>query len=98
MEALTIRTPADVLSFIGQTLGFRPKESLVCITLANKNNVGATLRVDLPRTDDGLFATREQSPATLRTMRMRRRFFLPSTPKSLGSLVRRNHMLAPSRL
>ncbi|GAA1786511.1 hypothetical protein GCM10009712_37360 [Pseudarthrobacter sulfonivorans] len=48
MEPLTIKTPADVLSFIGHTLGFWPKESLVCITLAN-NHVGATLRVDLPK-------------------------------------------------
>ncbi|MEC5193295.1 MULTISPECIES: DUF4192 domain-containing protein [unclassified Arthrobacter] len=48
MEALTIKTPADVLSFIGHTLGFWPRESLVCITLA-ENHVGATLRVDLPK-------------------------------------------------
>jgi hypothetical protein len=48
MEKLTIKTPTDVLSFIGHTLGFWPQESLVCITLAN-NHVGATLRVDLPK-------------------------------------------------
>jgi hypothetical protein len=48
MEKLTIQTPADVLSFIGHTLGFWPRESLVCITLAD-NHVGATLRVDLPK-------------------------------------------------
>jgi hypothetical protein len=48
METLTIKTPADVLSFIGHTLGFWPHESLVCITLAD-NHVGATLRVDLPK-------------------------------------------------
>lgn len=48
MEALTIKTPADVLSFVGHTLGFWPQESLVCITL-DANRVGATLRVDLPR-------------------------------------------------
>ncbi|MEW1947832.1 DUF4192 domain-containing protein [Pseudarthrobacter sp902506025] len=48
MEKLTIKTPPDVLSFIGHTLGFWPKESLVCITL-NENSVGATLRIDLPR-------------------------------------------------
>lgn len=48
MEALTIKTPADVLSFIGHTLGFWPKESLVCITLDKNNIVGATPRVDLP--------------------------------------------------
>ena len=55
MEALSIKTPADVLSFVGHTLGFWPKESLVCITLDKKNMVGATLRVDLPKSDDGLF-------------------------------------------
>ncbi len=48
MEKLTIQTPADVLSFIGHTLGFWPRESLVCITLAD-NHIGATLRVDLPK-------------------------------------------------
>jgi hypothetical protein len=48
MEKLNIKTPSDVLSFIGHTLGFWPKESLVCITL-NENSVGATLRIDLPR-------------------------------------------------
>jgi hypothetical protein len=47
MEPLTIKTPADVLSFVGHTLGFWPHESLVCITL-DANRVGATLRVDLP--------------------------------------------------
>jgi hypothetical protein len=48
MEPLTIKTPVDVLSFIGHTLGFWPHESLVCITLAN-DHVGAALRVDLPK-------------------------------------------------
>lgn len=48
MEKLTIKTPPDVLSFVGHTLGFWPKESLVCITL-NDNSIGATLRIDLPR-------------------------------------------------
>jgi hypothetical protein len=47
MEPPTIKTPADVLSFIGHTLGFWPHESLVCITL-DANRAGATLRVDLP--------------------------------------------------
>ena len=48
METFTIKTPADVLSFVGHTLGFWPRESLVCITLVD-NHVGATLRVDLPK-------------------------------------------------
>nr|WP_309979417.1 DUF4192 family protein [Arthrobacter oryzae] len=46
-EPLTIKTPADVLSFVGHTLGFWPQESLVCITL-DANRVGATLRVISP--------------------------------------------------
>jgi hypothetical protein len=53
MEPLTIKTPADVLSFVGHTLGFWPQESLVCITL-DTNRVGATLRVDLPTHEGGL--------------------------------------------
>lgn len=48
MNALIIKDPADLLSFIGHTLGFWPQESLVCITL-NKDKVGATLRIALPR-------------------------------------------------
>ncbi|WP_426007347.1 DUF4192 domain-containing protein [Paenarthrobacter sp. NyZ202] len=48
MDALTIKDPADVLSFIGHTLGFWPTESLVCLTL-DKDKVGATLRIDLPK-------------------------------------------------
>ncbi|WP_364304587.1 DUF4192 family protein [Paenarthrobacter nitroguajacolicus] len=48
MNELTIKDPADLLSFIGHTLGFWPNESLVCITL-DKGKVGATLRIDLPR-------------------------------------------------
>jgi hypothetical protein len=47
-QNLTIKTPSDVLSFIGHTLGFWPHESLVCITL-NENNIVAALRIDLPR-------------------------------------------------
>ncbi|MGP0221440.1 DUF4192 family protein [Paenarthrobacter sp. NCHU4564] len=42
------KDPADLLSFIGHTLGFWPPESLVCITL-DKSKVGATLRIDLPK-------------------------------------------------
>ncbi|WP_461163162.1 DUF4192 family protein [Arthrobacter sp. R4-81] len=50
METLAIKSPADLLSFIGHTLGFWPQESLVCLT-PDINHVGATLRVDLPRHD-----------------------------------------------
>ena len=45
MNALTIKDPADLLSFIGHTLRFWPQESLVCVTLDN-DKVGATLRID----------------------------------------------------
>ncbi|WP_019482406.1 DUF4192 family protein [Arthrobacter sp. TB 23] len=48
MEPLNIKTPADVLSFVGHTLGFWPQESLICITPAH-NHVGPTLRVHLPK-------------------------------------------------
>ena len=50
METLTIKSPADLLSFIGHTLGFWPQESLVYITL-DSNHIGATLPIDLPRHD-----------------------------------------------
>jgi hypothetical protein len=52
METLTIKSPADLLSFIGHSLGFWPHESLVCITV-DTDRLGATLRVDLPRHDGG---------------------------------------------
>ncbi|GAB3557838.1 hypothetical protein GCM10027405_03360 [Arthrobacter alkaliphilus] len=55
METLTIKTPADVLSFIGHTLGFWPHESLVCVTI-DTNRIGATLRVDLPKHEGGELA------------------------------------------
>jgi hypothetical protein len=50
METLTIKSPADLLSFIGHTLDFWPHESLVCLTV-DTNHIGATLRMDLPRSD-----------------------------------------------
>jgi hypothetical protein len=53
MGPLTIKTPADVLSFVGHTLGFWPHWSLVCITL-DANRVGTTLRVDLPTREGGI--------------------------------------------
>jgi hypothetical protein len=42
------RTRPTCSAFIGHTLGFWPQESLVCITL-DKDKVGATLRIDLPK-------------------------------------------------
>ena len=50
METLTVKSPADLLSFIGHTLGFWPRQSLVCVTL-DTNRIGATLRMDLPKHD-----------------------------------------------
>jgi hypothetical protein len=44
MEPLTIKTPTDVLSFIGHTLGFWPQESLVCITLDARGVIENVLR------------------------------------------------------
>ncbi|MCX2748779.1 hypothetical protein OOZ51_13290 [Arthrobacter sp. MI7-26] len=41
MGTLMIKTAADVLSFIGHTPGFSPRESLVCITL-DTNHIGVT--------------------------------------------------------
>ncbi|MFK4295869.1 hypothetical protein ABH924_001005 [Arthrobacter sp. GAS37] len=51
METLTIKTPADVLSFIGHTLGIWPQESLVRTTL-DTSHIGVSLRVALPKHDD----------------------------------------------
>ncbi len=74
METLTIKTPADVLSFIGHTLGFWPHESLVCVTI-DTNRIGATLRVDLPKHDTG-------APAYARTVAG----YLANDPKATSAL------------
>jgi hypothetical protein len=66
MEPLTIKTPADVLSFIGHTLGFWPHESLVCITL-DANRVGQRSELTFPtaRADsDTLAQSLTTSPTT----------------------------------
>ncbi|MDB5243418.1 MAG: hypothetical protein JWP57_4043 [Spirosoma sp.] len=47
MEALSTNTAADLISLVHHAPGFRPRESLVCVSL-NRNQVGATLRIDLP--------------------------------------------------
>jgi hypothetical protein len=47
MKTLHITTPADLISLIGHSLGYWPRESPVCIALQN-NRMGATLRLDLP--------------------------------------------------
>ncbi|MGF4041865.1 DUF4192 family protein [Paenarthrobacter nitroguajacolicus] len=62
-HALTVRDPADLLSFIGHTPGCWPQESLVCITL-DKGKVGATFRIDLPANQEQNFPMRESLAAT----------------------------------
>ncbi|MFE4835089.1 DUF4192 domain-containing protein [Arthrobacter sp. NPDC056691] len=46
-EHLTISGPEDILGYIPHSLGYRPSESLVAMTMQGKR-LGATLRVDLP--------------------------------------------------
>ncbi|WP_054009639.1 DUF4192 domain-containing protein [Arthrobacter sp. ERGS1:01] len=48
MERLGIKTPEDFISLMGHTLGYWPKESLVCLTLDGRR-IGSTLRVGLPK-------------------------------------------------
>ena len=50
MERLSIKTPDDFISLMGHTLGYWPKESLVCITL-DERRIGSTLRVGLPKAE-----------------------------------------------
>ncbi|MEV8181518.1 DUF4192 domain-containing protein [Specibacter sp. NPDC078692] len=47
VERLSIKTPDDFISLMGHTLGYWPRESLVCIILDDRR-IGATLRVGLP--------------------------------------------------
>ncbi|MBT2597930.1 DUF4192 family protein [Arthrobacter sp. ISL-72] len=92
MEPLTIKTPADVLSFVGHTLRFWPHESLVCITL-DTNRVGATLRVDLPNREGGLRYART-SPTTSPMTPAPPACSSPCTPlshRNPGSPARSNH-------
>ncbi|MFB9164853.1 DUF4192 family protein [Arthrobacter psychrochitiniphilus] len=51
MEPIRISSPADVISYMGHSLGYWPKESLVCVALDGKA-LGPTLRVNLPVTED----------------------------------------------
>nr|WP_281375497.1 DUF4192 domain-containing protein [Arthrobacter wenxiniae] len=48
VERLGIKTPEDFISLMGHTLGYWPKESLVCLTLDGRR-IGSTLRVGLPK-------------------------------------------------
>jgi hypothetical protein len=51
MEPIRISSPADAISYIGHSLGYWPKESLVCVALDGKA-LGPTLRVNLLNTAD----------------------------------------------
>lgn len=51
MEPITISSPADAISYMGHSLGYWPKESLVCVALEGKA-LGPTLRVKLPSAAD----------------------------------------------
>jgi hypothetical protein len=51
MEPIRISSPADAVSYMGHSLGYWPKESLVCVALEGKT-LGPTLRVNLPHTMD----------------------------------------------
>jgi hypothetical protein len=48
VERLSIKTPDDFISLMGHSLGYWPQESLVCITLDDRQ-IGATLRANLPK-------------------------------------------------
>ncbi|GAB2711518.1 hypothetical protein [Arthrobacter bambusae] len=52
MEALTIKTPADVLSFIGHPWASGPRKAL-CAPLWTPTILAWTFRVDLPKHDGG---------------------------------------------
>lgn len=47
MEPIGISSPADAISYIGHSLGYWPKESLVCVALDGAA-LGPALRVNLP--------------------------------------------------
>lgn len=49
-ETLSIYQPEDILGYIPHLLGYWPEDSLVAITMQEKT-LGATLRVDLPRSN-----------------------------------------------
>ncbi|WP_104111184.1 DUF4192 domain-containing protein [Arthrobacter sp. N199823] len=47
MEPIRISSPADAISYMGHSLGYWPKKSLVCVALDGAA-LGPTLRVNLP--------------------------------------------------
>ncbi|MDQ0276435.1 hypothetical protein QO003_000738 [Arthrobacter silviterrae] len=51
MEPIRISSPADAISYMGHSLGYWPKESLVCVALEG-TALGPTLRVNLPSNMD----------------------------------------------
>ncbi|MFQ4150344.1 DUF4192 domain-containing protein [Arthrobacter sp. LAPM80] len=51
MEPIRISSPADAISYMGHSLGYWRKESLVCVALDGAT-LGPTLRVNLPGTTD----------------------------------------------
>ncbi|MCQ9164122.1 DUF4192 domain-containing protein [Arthrobacter sp. STN4] len=51
MEPIRISSPADAISYMGHSLGYWPKESLVCVALEG-TALGPTLRVNLPASLD----------------------------------------------
>lgn len=69
--------PADILSYIPHTLGFWPRESLVCITVT-ETRIGATLRVDLPR---------DPTPAEARDFAGQVQDYLSSDSKADSTLI-----------
>ncbi|MEW1821220.1 DUF4192 family protein [Arthrobacter sp. NPDC080031] len=93
METLSSKTPADVLSFIGHTLGFWPQKSLVCISL-DTNHIGVTLRVDLPKHDGGERAYARTVARTLGCSGPMNEFSLPC---SMGGGRRCSHAASRQR-
>ncbi|MDP5226166.1 MULTISPECIES: DUF4192 family protein [Arthrobacter] len=60
----TARSPEDVLGYIPHAIGFQPRDSLVCLTATGKE-LGAILRVDLPRAGASRARLRDHALAVL---------------------------------
>ena len=84
MEPIRISSPADAISYMGHSLGYWPKESLVCVALEGKT-LGPTLRVNLPGTTDlGRDLRRARRPRRRHRPRRHRRPHRPVHPPTMG--------------
>jgi hypothetical protein len=85
--------PPALVSLIGHSLGYWPRESRVCISL-QENRMGAALRLDLPSTSNHAPPTRDESADTSAATRTRQRPSSRSSPTPTATTTVRPSLAA----